>query len=284
MTNTPRPERWVNLGQRVLSALVMGLVYIFPFYFGGGVWVLAVGSLVALCLYEWQCVFVQDTVNPSLILSVVGVFIFLFLIHWEALSVPMVTLSVAMVILLVTMGLIGFIQWTRNRPVVWTVTGLLYLSLCGAIAVALRGTVSGFFAPGFEQLIFIIFTVIAVDAGAYFGGSYFKGALLAPAVSPNKTWAGCICGLLSALMIALLYGYFIDLPFVTIVWMALCIGVLSVLGDLLESFFKRSFRIKDTGSLLPGHGGVLDRLDSLILTLLIFGGALWLFPWLWPAV
>jgi len=105
------------------------------------------------------------------------------------------------------------------------------------------------------------------DTGAYFIGSRFGKHKLIPKVSPKKSVEGAIGGLLLSGLTAILLTYFFKLPFST--WFALffgiCIGIAGQLGDLIESAFKRAGGYKDSGNLLPGHGGFLDRIDSLIL-------------------
>jgi phosphatidate cytidylyltransferase len=118
--------------------------------------------------------------------------------------------------------------------------------------------------PGGQLLLlFLLVLTAAADVGAYFGGRTFGRRKLAPRVSPNKTWEGFWSGLLAAAVAATAGGYLLDEPLLP--WVAVCLAVAlaSVAGDLVESMFKRQAGLKDSGTLLPGHGGVLDRLDSL---------------------
>ncbi len=107
------------------------------------------------------------------------------------------------------------------------------------------------------------------DTAAMVGGSLVGGKKLAPTVSPNKTWAGAASGALSAVILAPLYGTLvlqrvgIDMPLSLLISIGLVVGILGQVGDLTESLFKREVGVKDSGSFFPGHGGVLDRLDSL---------------------
>ena len=141
---------------------------------------------------------------------------------------------------------------------------------------------SGFAADGFKTLIFVLLVVIAADVGAYFGGSFFKGAKLAPKLSPNKTWSGFFSGLIFGASIGGIVGWIIGLNFLLGMTFAVPIVLLSVLGDLLESGLKRVLNVKDTGSLLPGHGGLLDRLDSLMLAVVGVACMLFFVPNIWP--
>lgn len=109
-----------------------------------------------------------------------------------------------------------------------------------------------------------------VDSAAMFGGKSFGGPKLAPVLSPNKTWSGLLCGMIGAVSIALLFsqvpGYEFPYRGVHLAIFAMIFAVIAQMSDLFVSFFKRKFDIKDTGSIIPGHGGILDRCDSIILT------------------
>jgi phosphatidate cytidylyltransferase len=130
---------------------------------------------------------------------------------------------------------------------------------------------------GRELVVFVLLLAWAADIGAYFAGRQFGRLRLAPLVSPNKTWEGVLGGLLAGFLVALAGGAWFDLP--AGAFLPLCVaGVLvSVIGDLLESMFKRHQGLKDSGNLLPGHGGMLDRIDSLTSSVpLLALGLAWL--------
>jgi len=116
---------------------------------------------------------------------------------------------------------------------------------------------------GWELVIFVLVLAWAADIGAYFAGRRFGRLRLAPRVSPNKTWEGVLGGLAAGLLVALAGMAWFELP--PLGFLSLCIAavLVSVVGDLVESMFKRQRGMKDSGSVLPGHGGVLDRIDSL---------------------
>jgi phosphatidate cytidylyltransferase len=112
-------------------------------------------------------------------------------------------------------------------------------------------------------LLYLIVLIAAADVGAYFGGRKFGRRKLAPHVSPGKTWEGFAAGMLAAATVAATSSFLFDKPFWP--WLFLCelVALVSVVGDLTESMFKRHVGLKDSGKLLPGHGGILDRIDSL---------------------
>ena len=119
------------------------------------------------------------------------------------------------------------------------------------------------FRLGVEYLIFTLLIVWVADAGAYFAGKQFGRVKLAPSISPGKTWEGVIGGLVLVSALALAVGTWQDLRLGTFVPFCLAVAGLSVVGDLTVSMFKRTSGLKDSGSLFPGHGGVLDRIDSV---------------------
>jgi phosphatidate cytidylyltransferase len=112
-------------------------------------------------------------------------------------------------------------------------------------------------------LLYLLVLIAAADVGAYFGGRTFGRRKLAPHVSPGKTWEGFAAGMLAAAIVAVAGAALFEKPFWP--WLFLCelVALVSVVGDLTESMFKRHVGLKDSGRLLPGHGGILDRIDSL---------------------
>jgi phosphatidate cytidylyltransferase len=147
-----------------------------------------------------------------------------------------------------------------------TILGTFYLFLLGGHLVALR--------MGFEQspklsthlLSFFFLILMGSDTGAYFAGRAFGKHKLAPKISPGKTWEGFVGGMIASFGFAVLahYWFFPELPLKWALPLAAVMNVLGVVGDLVESALKRGSNEKDTAKLLPGHGGFLDRLDSLL--------------------
>ena len=170
-------------------------------------------------------------------------------------------------------------QWLMAAAALWWLVAFVWLALAPghvnrAVAAfagvctlvpAWVGLARLLLRPGLgaAYMFFLLLVVWAADIGAYFAGRSFGRLKLAPAVSPNKTWEGLIGGLAGGLIVAILgarYFGFAPLPFVTL---GGALVLASVVGDLTESMFKRAAGLKDSGSLLPGHGGVLDRIDSI---------------------
>lgn len=159
-------------------------------------------------------------------------------------------------------------EWQALRPdnsLLWQAFGIAYIALPIISALALRDL-------SLMALLFPVALIIATDTGAYFAGRSIGGAKLAPRISPNKTWAGLIGGMVAASAVALMLYPLMPLPNTAL--SAILVGCFTALlgqaGDLFESWLKRRKGLKDSGSLLPGHGGILDRLDSYATVLPFF--------------
>lgn len=150
--------------------------------------------------------------------------------------------------------------------------GPIYVGFFLAHALALReitGITGESGEAGRDWLLVILLIVFATDTGAYLVGKTFGSRPMAPVLSPGKTWEGAAGGFFFALMIALVAGYAFDLanPRWQHIVIGACVGIIAQFGDLFESKLKRLSNVKDTGSIIPGHGGVLDRLDSVVVSI-----------------
>jgi phosphatidate cytidylyltransferase len=169
-------------------------------------------------------------------------------------------------------GAIAVLLLGRDDNPLWQCAGVFYLGLPALALVALRA----FPMHGAQIVGGMFFLVWATDTGALVWGGLIGGPRLAPKLSPGKTWAGTIGGSLTA---AVIYSCFIALiggPMLEAAAFALAFSVVAHGGDLLESFVKRRFGRKDSGAAIPGHGGVLDRIDSILaasvaMAILVFG-------------
>jgi phosphatidate cytidylyltransferase len=152
----------------------------------------------------------------------------------------------------------------------WGGAAVLWIALpCAAILWLDRG------AGGRARIIYLFAVVWASDIGAYAFGRLIGGPKLAPTLSPNKTWAGAIGGLGCAMIIgAFAASAYTGDPLALLLAISAFVAIAAQAGDLIESFAKRCFNVKDSGGLIPGHGGLLDRLDSLLLASLAFALAL----------
>ncbi|MFI5279882.1 MAG: phosphatidate cytidylyltransferase [Gemmatimonadales bacterium] len=158
-----------------------------------------------------------------------------------------------------------------------TVFGVLYSSWLLSFALLLRhplpGPAEAYRSVGLALLVYPLALTWLGDTLAMAGGKTFGGPKLAPVISPNKTWAGGISGLLGAVAVSLIYAAVVfrrvgvSMSVGEAIWIAICLSLAGQLGDAVESLFKREVGLKDSSQLIPGHGGVLDRLDSLYFVL-----------------
>jgi len=191
----------------------------------------------------------------------------------ELVGIAALTLTIAASVLLLDSGLsalaalalgaalAGVLAIRFEQSAFWPATGLLYLGIAVLSLIWLRQ------AHGFEVTLWLLFLVWASDIGAYITGSLLGGPKLAPRLSPSKTWSGLAGGCLSAAIVSIVFGTQTGLgdplPLGAV---GLFLACWSQLGDIVESTIKRRFNVKDSGRLIPGHGGVLDRIDSLVFT------------------
>lgn len=150
---------------------------------------------------------------------------------------------------------------------IYLLAGPLYSGFLLAHGLALR-EVSGGGELGRSWLLFAILVTFATDTGAFFVGRHFGRTPMAPVISPGKTWEGAAGGLICAVVASLLMDglFYLAIPGWQVVVVGATVGVLAQWGDLLESKLKRISRVKDAGSIIPGHGGIMDRLDSIVFS------------------
>ena len=149
----------------------------------------------------------------------------------------------------------AFIGWA------WTVGGILYIGWLLSYLVALRGL-----DDGRDWVFLAMFITIGSDTAAFFIGRALGKHHLAPHISPGKTWEGAIAGVLGAIIVSLGLGSLLSLPlgYGRAILLGLLVSIFGQLGDLVESLLKRNMGVKDSGKLIPGHGGFLDRIDSVV--------------------
>lgn len=187
-------------------------------------------------------------------------------------------LPIEAVFFVFVLGVAVLTLWTK-RPLVEALpsagisaSGLILVAFPWSYAVRLHG--SG--AQGPAILLFALTITWVSDSGAYFAGRSVGRYPLAPHLSPKKTWEGSLAGFAGSLVVGFVFARWLNVPLPHLLGMAAAGNVAGQVGDLLESAYKRSAGIKDSGSLLPGHGGVLDRIDALILAIPV----VWYY-WIW---
>lgn len=181
----------------------------------------------------------------------------------------------AFALLVALMATIMYVEWSHmvgKWGWQWMVFGFLYCLLPAASLLWIRqqAEYEGI-GSGFDLLIWVFLVVWSTDIGAYFAGRGIGGPKLAPSISPNKTIAGLVGGVISAVVLAGLWATIAELPSI-LLWLAVPFAVAAQLGDLFESGLKRRAGVKDSGTWLPGHGGLLDRLDGLVPVAVLTAG------------
>ena len=253
----PAPRQvWADLGPRLLSALVLIAIAVGGLYFGGYFFAVLVGAAFAGCYREWERMITLKPLTP-VGAALVG------LLALSALAYQAWGMTGVLVGVLVAIAIAGL---TDRSLLLWRAAGLTFFGLVIVAAIAMRGA-------GFEGAllgIYLGFVVWMTDTGAFFTGRQIGGEKLAPDISPSKTWSGAVGGFGFGTLAGLVV-WLIIVP-ASPWWIGLCfaaaISVLGQCGDLFESAVKRRFRVKDSGDIIPGHGGLMDRLDSLTFGLL----------------
>ncbi|MCQ1837000.1 phosphatidate cytidylyltransferase [Neorhizobium galegae] len=243
-----------ELKRRIASALVLAVVVLTATWYGGLAFRIVAAAMAVLIYYEWSTI--TRAAERDFRANAFGwVAIFLIAIDLVVdegeLSVPILGGAIVTALLLV---LLRKGSW-------WLPGGILYAGLSGISLAAIRAEDQA----GFVATLFIFAVVWATDILAYFVGRALKGPKLAPRISPGKTWSGAIGGTVSGVIAssALTLGVFSRLSIWTVA-IAFLLSVASQIGDLFESFIKRRFGVKDSSHLIPGHGGVMDRVDGLV--------------------
>ncbi|WP_424631193.1 phosphatidate cytidylyltransferase [Bradyrhizobium sp. SYSU BS000235] len=244
------PRGASNLFMRVVAALVLAPLTIAIAWLGGWLWLLLVMAAAALLYFEWLMI-----VGASRNWPVVGVGVAALVAAGLllALGKPGLMLAAFAVGVVLVALLAQEQRW-------WTSSGFAYAAAALVAAVLVR------FDPGmgFVALMFVLLVVWVTDIGGYFAGRGIGGPKLWPRVSPKKTWAGAIGGLVLSLIIAAAFALLGFGRMFPLLMLGAVLSVVSQLGDLFESAIKRRFGVKDSSQIIPGHGGLLDRLDGFV--------------------
>ena len=259
-------------GLVVLPLLILYILYTSPAWFN-----LLVYGVTLLALYEYYAMSLPVGRAAERGLAILGGTLLVPLVGLARLQL----LEGALVLLVLFFAVLFLLRFreisTVAQQLALLLFGFLYLPLLLGHLVLLRGL-----PDGRDWVFLVLLTVMASDTAAYFTGVSLGRHKLYPAISPNKSIEGAVGGLGGSLGGALLakVWFFPSLAPHDCLLLGLGLGVFAQLGDLFESMLKRSFGVKDSGSLIPGHGGILDRLDSLLFVfppayyyaLLLFGG------------
>jgi phosphatidate cytidylyltransferase len=247
---------------RVVSALVLAPVAIGVAYVGGWAFVAfwAVAALVVL--WEWTKLIVGND-RWSVLMTACGAVLLALVLAGAAIDASggshPVRLLAAVIVLL--MGMLGVAVLAPRERRLWAAAGIPYSGVLGIAPIVLRSDPR----HGFAAIVILFAIVWATDILAYFIGRAAGGPKLAPRISPKKTWSGAIGGIVAAVVSATVIGPFMGINSVfALALLAVVLSAVAQAGDLFESALKRQFGAKDSGHLIPGHGGLMDRLDGFL--------------------
>jgi phosphatidate cytidylyltransferase len=261
MTSSPPAKRFdrANLGLRIASALVLAPAALAATWWGGWAYLVLVSIAVALLALEWggMSAPVAPTRVSAAVTAAVLIAIFLGYLGHDITSWTAIALG-AIAAALIARGV-------AERPAD-AAFGVLYIAPAALCLVWLRRTDQGMWWT------FMLFAATwAADVGAFAVGSLLKGPKLWPRFSPNKTWSGFVGGLAAATAVGTLMAALpaFNLNPYAAALIGLGVGLATMAGDLWESALKRRFGVKDSGDLIPGHGGLLDRVDGLMFAVVV---------------
>lgn len=253
MAQPPEPaNQFRDLVPRIASAAVMLPAAGFLIWHGGQAFALAV---VVMCGWmAWEL---------GLLARAATVFDKFLLVAVELVPVALVALVATDQGLIAVPAVVAVLVGIRvllGRDISWTgIVGVAYIAAAGIAAIWLRRG-----DGGGDVWILLLLVVVASDVSAYIVGRVVGGPKLAPAISPKKTWSGSIGALAGSASAAAVFGMAATLPILPMIGAAILVSIASQMGDLLESWAKRRAGVKDSGSIIPGHGGALDRLDGFL--------------------
>lgn len=243
-----------ELRLRILSGIVLAAVVLAATWYGGIAFRLLAAVIALLVYYEWSTItrlpetdFRGNAFGWASVVLVAALVLFGF----DEFALPLLLAAVV----------VGIVYALASKGSGWLAGGIAYSGLTVISLAAIRGDT----AHGFAAMLFIFAVVWSTDILAYFVGRAIGGPKLAPPISPGKTWSGAIGGAIAAVVIGtLVHMAFFSLNGLWVPTIALVLSVFSQVGDLFESFIKRRFGVKDSSRLIPGHGGVMDRVDGLV--------------------
>ncbi|MBT2731485.1 phosphatidate cytidylyltransferase [Carnobacterium sp. ISL-102] len=250
--------------QRIITAIIGLILFVPVVYMGSWILELVVAVLGIIALFELFRMKGNKIFTVEGIISIIAL-LGLLLPQYAAMILPEY-MDTQMILYLFVLLLLVCTVFSKNNftfdDVAVSVLGIMYIGFGFRFLLLTRYS-------GLDLLLFVLFVVWATDIGAYLIGRKLGKHKLAPSISPNKTIEGALGGVVMALIVAFVYLTYYPQNY-NIGWMLTLTFILSIagqLGDLVESAFKRYYGVKDSGNLLPGHGGILDRFDSLLFVL-----------------
>lgn len=259
-----------SVGLRTLTAIV-GIPIVLACAWFGGWFAFAASTLVVLLgVYELHGMMLHNGYHPLIAISLLLSLLFLVAAMFPAQRPLLLEIGMA-VALLVTFPLLFSRKNLDGAMVDWSLTLAIaiYLGWPMSLFPLIRGYQVGI-SNGFWWLLTLLLGTWGFDTGAFFVGHFLGRHKLAPTISPGKTWEGAFGGLVFTIAAALLFAMWpLGIPWYLALLLGVLLAVAATLGDLAESLIKRQTHVKDSGQIMPGHGGILDRVDSLIFGVIV---------------
>lgn len=259
-----------SVGLRLLTAGVAIPIVVAAIWLGGW-WAFAATALASgMSIYELHMMMLHEGYHPVILVSCGLSALFLVAAMLPQQRLPLLEIGIS-VALLVSLPTLFFRKKLEGAMLDWSLTMAiaLYVGWPMSFLLLLRGYQAGL-SDGLWWLFMVFGGVWGFDTGAFFAGHFFGRHKLAPQISPGKTWEGVFGGLIFSVAAALLFTTLpMGVPWYQAAPFGVVLGVAAVLGDLAESLIKRQTHVKDSGQLMPGHGGMLDRLDSILFAVLV---------------
>lgn len=228
-------------------------------------------GLMAACLYEFYILGLKAKIRPQALLGIfIGIALFIWAYLYASGEIERITIF-GFIPLVIGIFIVELYR-AQHKPIhniAYTILGLVYIALPFALLNFMVINGSSFkmiYSP--QILLGILFLVWSNDTGAYLFGVSMGKHKMFPRISPKKSWEGFAGGLVATAVVAwVMSAFFTDIHFKHWLVIGLISALMGVFGDLVESMFKRSIGVKDSGKFLPGHGGLLDRFDALIMVI-----------------
>jgi phosphatidate cytidylyltransferase len=246
--------KWADLGIRAASAAILVPFVLLDVWAGGGWFHLMVALIAVLMAFEWITIVHQGSPTQFALHAAAGI---------AGAVIPEDSGAMTAVAAIAVLTLLGAAHARlKGTPLtLWPISGIPYAGLSAVALVVLRD--GG--ALGVWAVLWVMALVWSADTFAYFAGRIIGGPKLAPVISPKKTWAGLGGAMAGAVLASLLFTTLAGMrASSTLVFVALGFAIVEQAGDLFKSAMKRQYGVKDTGHLIPGHGGVIDRIDGLV--------------------
>lgn len=254
LAEKPKKSNWSDLATRTVSGVTLAVTAFAVTYWGGMAFSLFFGLVAILIYKEWVNIVGEAPYGIPALLGYGSILASLVCTWFGAWQAALIIPIIASLFLVFAKCSYPFARWCAS--------GVLYSAIFGVSVLLLRQDAQ----YGFEAIIVLFAIVWGTDVAAYFAGKSIGGPKLWPRVSPKKTWSGSLGGLVVGTAFALFVAWMLGVdPTVKLAVMLVLLSIASQIGDLAESHMKRLFDVKDSSNLIPGHGGVMDRVDGLVV-------------------